>query len=330
MPSRAQLLWNWKDELGNNIPAATVEVFEPGTTTKIAETIYVADDPDTSVYPNPFTSDANGIALFYLAKAKRVDVRFSKTGYDTKTLRLDVTHVANRFTFRNAYSALTTYAENDVVTYNGESWVALRTSTGITPVEGADWSRMAAKGADAPAGTINQSIVDAKGDLIVATAADTVARKAIGAEGTVPVSRAADATGIAWEVLSTGGGANEIGYAQVTGNQPGIGTTATDLTGLSVAVTVGANPIVIFAKVQVKKNTSAGSSALSIMEGTTFLQDLQAYAGIGSRGTCYGSIRLTPTAGAHTYKLALRAEADTTDMEANTTSPAFIQVIEVV
>ena len=34
----------------------------------------------------------------------------------------------------------------DVVTYGGQSWIALRTNIGVTPVEGADWTLMAAKG----------------------------------------------------------------------------------------------------------------------------------------------------------------------------------------
>jgi len=56
-------------------------------------------------------------------------------------------------------------------------------------------------------GGIPATLVDAKGDLIVATAPDVVARLAIGAEGTSPVSRAAATTGIVWEIVAGGGGA---------------------------------------------------------------------------------------------------------------------------
>lgn len=45
---------------------------------------------------------------------------------------------------------------------------------------------------------IPPTIVDAKGDLIVATAADTVARQAVGADGTFLVPDAAQATGVKW------------------------------------------------------------------------------------------------------------------------------------
>lgn len=45
---------------------------------------------------------------------------------------------------------------------------------------------------------VSHGIADAKGDLIVATAADTVARLAVGADGTVPVANAGDTAGIGY------------------------------------------------------------------------------------------------------------------------------------
>src|SRR5687768_10936164 len=49
------------------------------------------------------------------------------------------------------------------------------------------------------AGGIASTIVDAKGDLIAATAADTVARLAVGANGTVLTAASGESTGIKWE-----------------------------------------------------------------------------------------------------------------------------------
>ncbi len=57
---------------------------------------------------------------------------------------------------------------------------------------------IASQAADLLGGKIPASLVDAKGDLIVATAADTVARKVVGADNTVLHASAADATGVAW------------------------------------------------------------------------------------------------------------------------------------
>jgi len=52
---------------------------------------------------------------------------------------------------------------------------------------------------------INPSIVDAKGDIIAATAADTVARLEVGANDTVLTADSSTATGLKWATVSAGG-----------------------------------------------------------------------------------------------------------------------------
>ena len=52
---------------------------------------------------------------------------------------------------------------------------------------------------------IPKSIVDAKGDLIAATAADTVARLAVGTNGQVLTADSAEATGVKWATAASGG-----------------------------------------------------------------------------------------------------------------------------
>jgi hypothetical protein len=52
---------------------------------------------------------------------------------------------------------------------------------------------------------INPTIVDVKGDLIAATAADAVSRLAVGANDTVLTADSAQATGMKWAAAATGG-----------------------------------------------------------------------------------------------------------------------------
>lgn len=52
---------------------------------------------------------------------------------------------------------------------------------------------------------INPNIVDAKGDIIAATAADTVARLAVGANDTVLTADSSTATGLKWAAPAAGG-----------------------------------------------------------------------------------------------------------------------------
>jgi hypothetical protein len=52
---------------------------------------------------------------------------------------------------------------------------------------------------------INPNVVDAKGDIIAATAADTVARLAVGANDTVLTADSSEATGLKWAAPAAGG-----------------------------------------------------------------------------------------------------------------------------
>ena len=54
-------------------------------------------------------------------------------------------------------------------------------------------------------GGIQPTIVDAKGDLIVATAADTVSRLAVGSNDQVLTADSTTATGLKWATASSGG-----------------------------------------------------------------------------------------------------------------------------
>jgi hypothetical protein len=55
------------------------------------------------------------------------------------------------------------------------------------------------------ASAINPTIVDAKGDIVAATAADTVARLAVGANDTVLTADSTAATGLKWATPASGG-----------------------------------------------------------------------------------------------------------------------------
>ena len=126
-----------------------------------------------------------------------------------------------------------------------------------------------------------------------------------------------------------------LGYAQVIADQTGI-TTETDLTGLTVAVTVGAGRrIRVTASVLVYGSVVSDEFIVNIKEGATVLQragyDSLTGAGTSRPTSVERSVVLTPSAGSHTYKLSLLRNQGTGSLtsSAGTTFPAFILVEDI-
>lgn len=122
-----------------------------------------------------------------------------------------------------------------------------------------------------------------------------------------------------------------LGYAQAVSDQTGI-TTETDLTTLSVTVTVGASRRIRVSSQLSPYSTVAGDSVWGrIKEGATTLQFSQATMnGAQAESTTITAI-VSPSAGAHTYKVSLTRQGGTGSVtsQASSTAPAFICVEDV-
>lgn len=119
-----------------------------------------------------------------------------------------------------------------------------------------------------------------------------------------------------------------LGEAKVTADQTGMANN-TDLTGLSVAVNVAAGRRVrITGHVQLENNTAGAMPRVDVMEGATVLQFAQRVIGaVNTAETLIAQTpNLTPSAGAHTYKLQYKQTAGTGALRADSTRPAFILV----
>src|SRR5437867_8759822 len=102
------------------------------------------------------------------------------------------------------------------------------------------------------------------------------------------------------------------GYAQVVANQ-GTFTALTDLTNLTVTVTVGTGRrIRVSALFALSSSVAADIGQGYIREGATSLQIVNVYLASANVGYYLTpSVILTPTTGAHTYKLSAQRQAGT-------------------
>jgi len=115
--------------------------------------------------------------------------------------------------------------------------------------------------------------IDAKGDLIGGTGADTFSRLAVGANGTVLTADSAEATGLKWATPAAGGGkVLQVVQGTTTTNASNSTTTMAD-TNLSASITPSAatsKVLVIVTQHCEKTAGNAGNTiALRLMRGAT-------------------------------------------------------------
>ncbi len=121
---------------------------------------------------------------------------------------------------------------------------------------------------------IQNTIVDAKGDLIGATAADTPARLAVGTNGQVLTADSTTATGLKWATAGGGGKVLQVVTATTSTQVTTASTTYAD-SGVTATITPtsATSKIMVFISqgIQVKTTSSASNvgGALRLLRGST-------------------------------------------------------------
>jgi hypothetical protein len=124
---------------------------------------------------------------------------------------------------------------------------------------------------------IQNAIVDAKGDLIAATAADTPARLAVGTNGQILTADSTAATGMKWATPAGGGKVLQVVYAESSSDVSISTTTPTD-SGNSATITptsATSKILVLTTQIHELKTTTTSTSifgGLRLVRGATSLQ----------------------------------------------------------
>ena len=170
-------------------------------------------------------------------------------------------------------------------------------------------------------GGIQPTIVDAKGDLIVGLAADSVGRLAAGTNGYTLVADSAETTGLKWAAPAAGGKVLQVVSATASTAISSSSATFTD-TALSASITPSAATSKILVLVTGKGSKSNGSIdnslALRLVRGSTaiFTQSALYTATTIQIQTFYSASYLDSpsTTSATTYKVQIASENGTSNV----------------
>lgn len=186
---------------------------------------------------------------------------------------------------------------------------------------------------------VAKTIVDAKGDLIAATAADTVARLAVGTNGQTLVADSSTATGLKWATAS-GGSGRILQVQQATfGTQSSTTSTTYGDTGLTVTITPTASTstILVLFFLPIAKQANVNSKLnWKLLRASTTLSNTQVNylrndtASLFQSSISYSYYDSPATTSATTYKVQYATNSAGNGVEICTdNAQAIIQVLEI-
>jgi hypothetical protein len=159
---------------------------------------------------------------------------------------------------------------------------------------------------------LDNSVVAAKGDLVVASGPRSPSNQPVGSDGLVLLADSTQGLGMRWASIN-GTGYVTVQNVRATTSTSTSSTTDGDMDSMSISVTVGASDkVLVMFSASIEGGTNANNCTLTLLRGTTALQVLT----IGSAASPWGnaatlSVLDQPGAGTFTYKVQWRIDSGT-------------------
>jgi len=200
-----------------------------------------------------------------LSKATNADMDFTWIANDQG----DITGITatSPLTGGGTSGAITVGIQSSSTTQSGA--VQLTDSTSSTSTTTAATPNSVKSAYDLANAAVAKSIVDAKGDLIAATAADTVSRLAVGSNGQVLVADSTAATGLKWASAAGGGKVLQVVSATNTATQSTSSGSFVDAITVSITPTLSTSKILVMAYISGASDTSVTQIPFRLARGGT-------------------------------------------------------------
>jgi len=187
-----------------------------------------------------------------------------------------------KFKWKGTYSGATAYTIDDVVEYNGSSFICISNSTGNLPTNATYFEQMSQKGSDGTNGTDGTdfgTILTTQGDIVYRDASG-IARLGAGTSGQALITNGTGANP-SWGDVS--GGLVQVVQGTLDSTSSTSSLSMVD-TGLSVSITPtsASNKVLCFFNANVQPNGGQYSAGISIVRGSTAIRT-------GSNGSVRGT-----------------------------------------